>query len=144
MCALNLVCLAIFWFFSTATFGQDVIPAGTVIPVKLKSSISLKMRPQAMIDARVMQDVPLPTGRRIRAGAKVVGHLVAVTHATDSASSQISFTFDRITFSGHSAPITTGLLAMASFVEVEEAQRRRYLRLVPTGVRPITSARLSS
>ena len=121
MCVLKPICATLFLALSTITFAQD-IPPGTVIPVRLNSSVSLKMQPRAPISARVMQDVPLPSGRKIRAGARVVGHVVAVKPAANGANAQISFTFDRIVFASRSLQVTTDLRAMASFVEVDEAQ----------------------
>ena len=53
------------------------IPVGTVIPVMLQTTLDAKKAKVGQkIEARVMQDVPLSSQTRIRAGAKLVGHVV--------------------------------------------------------------------
>ena len=108
--------------FSTVTFGQDLIPPGTIIPIRLNSSFSLKTKPGSTLTARVMQDVPLSTSAKIRAGTKVIGRVTNVTIPTNGANGRVSFVFDKLMISKRTIPITTDLRAMASFVEVEEAQ----------------------
>jgi hypothetical protein len=64
--------------FCSAACAQSAIPAGTVLPVRLNSSLdSIKNKPGQVITARIMQDVPLPKGQ-IPAGARVVGHIARV------------------------------------------------------------------
>jgi hypothetical protein len=111
-----------FLLFSTAASAQEVIPAGTVLPVRLNSSLSLTAQPGKVITARIMQNVELPTGATIRAGSRVVGHVIAVTPAADGTTARVSFTFDKVVSSKRTIPITTDLRAMASFVAVEDAQ----------------------
>jgi len=110
-----------FLLFSTAASTQEVIPAGTVLPVRLNSSLSLRTQPGKVITARVMQNVELPTGATIRAGSRVVGHVIAATPAADGTAARVSFTFDKVVTSKGTTPITTNLRAMASYVEVEDA-----------------------
>jgi len=103
--------------------ADESIPAGTIIPVMLNSKISsAKCKPGKLISARVMQDVPLPGFSKIHAGAKVVGQMVSVTPAANGARASISFRFDTLKTSHGRIPITTNLRAIASFVEVDEAQ----------------------
>ena len=108
--------------FATVAFSQEVIPAGTVIPIQLNSPFSLKTKPGQVLTAKIMQDVPLSTGTTIRAGAKVVGHVRSVTPPGSGKVAQISFVFDRLVLSKRTVPLNTNLRAMASFVEVEQAQ----------------------
>ena len=73
------------------------IPAGTVMPVMLQSTLNAKKaRIGQTILARVMQDVPLSSETRIRAGTKLVGHIVAVTRPSTTSGSRIVLTFDRL------------------------------------------------
>jgi len=61
---------------SMQLFAQDKIPVGIILPIKLNSSLrSNNARADEQISARLMQDVPLPGGRKIHAGAKVIGHI---------------------------------------------------------------------
>ncbi len=108
-------------------FAQDEIPAGTILPLELRSSLnSQKVQAGQVLNARVMQDVPLPNGSTIHAGAKVRGHVVEVLSPTDRRGAQLSLQFDTLEYSQHGshlkAHITTNLRALASMMEVEEAQ----------------------
>ncbi len=111
---------------SPGLFTQDEIPAGTILPLELKSSLnSQKVLVGQVLNARVMQDVPLLKGSTIHAGAKVRGHVVEVLSPTDRRGAQLSLQFDTLEYSQHGshlkAHITTNLRALASMMEVEEA-----------------------
>jgi len=108
--------------FAADLFAQNTIPAGTILPVALNSSLnSRKVKPGQVITARVMQDVPLP-GSTIHAGAKVVGRVIDVKPANGGSGAQISFRFDTLVVSKRRIPITTNLRAAASMMAVEAAQ----------------------
>lgn len=108
--------------FSTALLAQQAIPNGTIIPVRLNSSLdSAKARPGRAFTATVMQDVPLPESK-IRAGSKLVGHVVSATRAVDRAGAQLALRFDFVEVSKRRIPVSTNLRAIASMMEVEEAQ----------------------
>jgi len=114
---------ATFLLAPAALCAQDAIPAGTVLPVRLNDSLSSqKSKPGQIITARVMQDVPLDQGKKVSAGSKVVGHVVEIIPASDSARARISLKFDTVVSSGHSIPIVTSLRALASLGEIDEAQ----------------------
>ena len=105
----------------TTLFAQDV-PGGTVLPARLNSSIdSQKNKPGQLITARIMQDVPLPDGGKIPAGAKVIGHVLSASPAA-TGSASISLRFDTLRFAGHTLPVITNLRALASMMEVHDAQ----------------------
>ena len=106
---------------SAGLSAQDAIPAGTVLPARLSSSLdSRKSKPGQGITARIMQDVPLPRGK-IRGGSQVIGHIVTVTPASAGGAS-ISLQFDTVKFAGRSVAVTTNLRALASMMEVQDAQ----------------------
>jgi len=108
---------------AASLFAQNAVPAGTILPVALSSSLnSRKLKPGQIMRARVMQDVPLSSGPAIHAGAKVIGHVVDVKPANDTGGAQISFRFDVLLISGRRIPITTNLRALASMMAVEQAQ----------------------
>jgi hypothetical protein len=92
------------------------IPAGTILPVSLNSSLrSDKSGSGATIIATVMQDVPLGSGEALRKGSKVTGHVVeAITPGKGSDKSMISFQFDQVQLGNQTIPITTNLRAVAS------------------------------
>jgi hypothetical protein len=103
--------------------SNPAIPPGTILPVRLNSTLSsAKYRKGQAITARIMQDVPLPPGVRIKAGSKVLGHIVEVTPATTGAGARISLQFDKLVSSHQTISITTNLRAVAGFMEIIEAQ----------------------
>lgn len=103
--------------------AANSVPAGTILPVRLNSTLSsAKCKPGQNITARVMQDVPLPDGSTIRAGAKVVGHVTSIMPASNGAGASISLRFDSLKLRHGNIPITINLRAIASFVDVEQAQ----------------------
>jgi hypothetical protein len=98
------------------------IPSGTILPVRLNTTISTtKSKIGQEITGRIMQDVPLAPDVRIRAGSKVIGHIVAVDPA-NSAGARISIQFDKLISSQQTTLITTNLRAIAGFMGVDEAQ----------------------
>jgi hypothetical protein len=114
---------AIFLLFAVASFAQDGIPGGTILPVKLNSSLnSKKSKAGQEITGRLAQDVPLASGRKIHAGAKLVGHIIAVTRASGGTGAELTFRFDRLDIGGRPVSLTTNLRALASMLEVHEAQ----------------------
>jgi hypothetical protein len=109
--------------FATQLFGQSAIPAGTILPVRLNSSLnSRKVKTGQVITGRVAQDVPLSSGAKIHAGAKVIGHVVHVKPAMGGSGAQVSIRFDTLVLSRRQIPVTTNLRALASMMAVEEAQ----------------------
>jgi hypothetical protein len=121
------VCLA---YVPTATSKQKnagngslVVPAGTILPVRLNSTISsANSRAGQVVTTRIMQDVPLTSGAKIKAGSKLIGHVVDVTPANAGTPAQISLQFDKLIAGHQTIPVTTNLRAMAGFMRISEAQ----------------------
>lgn len=107
---------------STQLYAQDSIPTGTVLPVRLESSLSRNDVPGRLIEARIMQDVPLANGSKIPAGATVLGEVVNVPSNSTNPGAEIAFKFDRVVHSSHTIPVTTDLRALASFEEIDDAR----------------------
>jgi hypothetical protein len=98
------------------------IPVGTVIPVMLGSGLdAAKDEPGKKVEGRVMQKVPLPAGEAISQRSRIIGHVVKVTKPGSSGSS-LAMKFDSLQEEGHTTPLTTGLLAVASAASVADAQ----------------------
>lgn len=99
------------------------VPSGTILPARLNNTLSsAKSKPGQVITARIMQDVPLPAGVRIKAGSKVLGHILNVTPASNGSYARISLQFDKLVSAHQTIPISTNLRALTSFVDVVEAQ----------------------
>ncbi len=106
----------------TLAIAQDSIPAGTILPVQLNSTIHpRKARVREAISARVMQDVPLSSGSKIRAGAKVLGRVESF-HTDGQGNASVTFRFDTLVKGKQHIPISTNLRAMATMMTVEAAQ----------------------
>ena len=108
---------------STQLLAQNPIPEGTILPVRLNSSLrSDKAREGQRIEGQIMQDVPLPDGGKIRERTKVLGHIVSVKARTTGQTGEITLRFDRLDFNHQNVHISTHLRAMASRMAVEDAQ----------------------
>ncbi len=111
-----------FLFFATSLAAQE-LPTETALPVMLDSAIdAAKATAGTMIKARLMQDVKLASGVRIRAGATVLGSVVEVHTPAKGYGSQIAFKFDRLISDQHTLHFSSHLRALASKGEVFEAQ----------------------
>ena len=93
------------------------LPAGTILPVMSSGTLnSAKTKAGDSVSARLMQDLVLSSGERIRAGAKVQGRVL------ESAPSRLLLQFDRIVSGGRQYDIATSLRSVASMQDVFNAQ----------------------
>jgi hypothetical protein len=103
--------------------AQEVLPRGTIIPVRLTTSVSSqKTKPGQEISGRIMQDVPLPDGTKLKEGARVTGQVVDLRPASQTVAARVSLVFDRLVISKKTLSIVTILRALASPGAVESAQ----------------------
>lgn len=108
---------------STKPYTQAPIPSGTVLPVRLNSSVSsVRSKPEQTVKARIMQDVPLGPGSKIRAGTEVIGRVVEVIPASRGTGAKVVLRFDTLRLAKRAIPIKTNVRALASPMEVEDAQ----------------------
>jgi len=116
------ILLATVVLLATGLAAQESIPAGTILPVQLKTTIdSRKARSRQAISARVMQNVPLPGGSKIRAGAQVQGW-VGEVHTDGQGNTSVAFRFNTLEAGKRRISISTNLRAMATMMAVEAAQ----------------------
>ncbi len=102
-----------------AAVAQSALPAGTVLPVSLDSSLnSRKAHPGQTIRGVIMQNIP---GTSIHRGAKVLGHVVQVT-TLQNGQATVELRFDTLETRRRRIPLQVDLRALTSFPEVEEAQ----------------------
>jgi hypothetical protein len=105
---------------ATVAYSQP-IPVGTVLPVMSNTTVDAgKSKPGDKVSARLMQDVLLPSGARIRRGAKLEGRIVQASALPGGAI--VTLRFDRLISDGKQFPLTVSLLALASMQDVFEAQ----------------------
>ena len=110
---MNLFRLALFLLISGLAFSQEV-PAGTVIPVKLDSGLDAKKDKAGKgVKGKIMQEVLLPSGGKIRKKSEIRGHVISVTNA-GSSGSRIILRFDTIQDYERIIPVRAALLALAS------------------------------
>jgi hypothetical protein len=98
------------------------IPPGTILPIRLNSLSSEKNKKGDVIKARLMQDVPLGGGSKLRAGCRVLGRVIDVSPATSSKKAALSVEFDTVLCGKERLPVLTHIRALASTLEVEFAQ----------------------
>jgi hypothetical protein len=98
------------------------IPAGTILPVRLGSLSSEKNKKGDLIKARIMQDVPLGNGAKLRAGSSVLGRVIDVASGASGEKAELAIEFDTVLRGNERIPVVTHLRAIASTLEVEFAQ----------------------
>jgi hypothetical protein len=114
----------------TALLAQRVpesIPAGTILPVQLNTSLSsAKSKPGEKVTGRIMQNVPLANGSKIHERTRVIGHVVDVTPSSGGVPGKISVQFDALEMGRRGIPIVTNLRAIASMMDVDDAQEPKF------------------
>jgi len=101
-------------------FAQE-IPAGTVLPVMLSTTLdSSRDKPEKEIKGELMQDVMLPSGGEIAQGAKIRGLVVDTSKTATGIAMVLRMT--RVESKGRNIAIKVRLLAVASMLEVSQAQ----------------------
>jgi hypothetical protein len=99
--------------------AQSILPSGTIIPISMDNSIHVKKAYAGeQIRSTVTQNVP---GTPIHRGACVLGHVVQVT-AQKSGPVRLEIRFDAVKMHKRTIPLNASLRALASFLEVQEAQ----------------------
>jgi len=105
-----------------AMLVAPAIPPGTVLPVALSSTLDAKQdRPGQKIEGRLMQDIPLAPGEKIKAGAHVIGHIVEVTRPNGRGSRMV-LKFDQLEAGGKKIPLTVSARAIAAMEDVYAAE----------------------
>lgn len=119
----TLLCATLSLRSVNAADGALTVPRGTILPVRLNSTISSdKSKSGQVITGRIMQDVPLASGTLLRAGSKVTGLILDVRSASNGGQAHISFQFDKLISSGRTIPIRTNLRAAAGPVTVMQTE----------------------
>ncbi|HZD31935.1 MAG TPA: hypothetical protein VE779_09770 [Candidatus Angelobacter sp.] len=129
----NFIGLLLLTLASSCLWAQ--LPSGTLLPVMLDKGIdSSKAKPGDEIVAKLQQDVPLSDGVKIKRLAKVTGHIVAVSPASDGEPASLTVQFDHVEIEKDSATISTGLRTLASIAMVNQVRQP-----VTTGMASMTA-----
>lgn len=99
------------------------IPVGTVLPVQLDDTLSGKeAHPGQTLEAKTMQDVPLPNRKKISKRSSVTGSILSVVKDSDGVGQTVTVKFVQIEDHKQMLPMVTSLRAAASFNAVRAAQ----------------------
>ncbi len=108
---------------SLATLQAQQIPPGTVLPIMANTTLdSAKSKPGDKFSGKLMQDVVLPSGDRIRAGSTVEGEVVESSSPAGASGARLVVRFDRLIFGNKQTPVMVSLRSLASMNEVFNAQ----------------------
>ncbi len=113
----TLIAVAATTCLAQAAPAPFALPSGTVLPVSLDGTLrSDHVHVGQPVRATLMQSIP---GTRIHRGAHLLGQVVAVTPAPHPS---ITLRFSKLAQRDSTIPVTVSLRAMASLLEVEEAE----------------------
>lgn len=108
--------------FSAASACAQEVPSGIALPVSLNTKLDEKTAvPGRRISARLAQDVPLPSGGKIRARSSVTGRVLQAGRKDDG-TWYLRLRFDSVRSHGQDIAITTSLRALALPRDVLDAQ----------------------
>lgn len=101
----------------------SAIPAGTILPIQIQKTISVnEARSGETIEARIMQEVPLPDGEKLKARSVVKGSIVSSENDNEDPGVKVTLKFDQIADRQATLQVTTYLRAIASVRAVRAAQ----------------------
>jgi hypothetical protein len=119
----TLVRFALFFCVAVTSLLAQQLPPGTLLPIMLDRTIeSGKAKTGDQIEAKLMQEVSLPDGGKIKRLAKVVGHVVAAVPPAGGKNARITFQFDTIELDDRPFPISTAVRAFASMQLVAQVR----------------------
>jgi len=106
-----------------AVRGGPHIPAGYILPAQLERTLSVKdARAGDAIEARIMQEVPLPNREKIAFRSVVKGSVLSVARDEDETGVVLTVRFDAVSHRGQKVAVATSLRAIASSIAVRDAQ----------------------
>ncbi len=99
----------------------QTLPAGTAIPVVLSSSLNAKnAKTGEVLEGKLMQELLLSSGEKIKSGAHIRGHLVSDTRPSASGS-RLILQFDQLQDGHQVFPLNVSLRAVAASENVFQA-----------------------
>jgi hypothetical protein len=111
------------WRPSAELQAAAKIPAGYILPLHLERTLSVRhARAGDSIEARIMQEVPLPNRGKVPVRSLVKGTILHVAPDEDEIGVQVTLRFDTLIERRQTFSMVTGLRAIASNMAVHEAQ----------------------
>ena len=99
------------------------IPAGYILPAQIDRTVSVEdARVGDVIEARIMQEVPLPNREKIAFRSMLEGSVLHVARDEDETGLELTVRFDRVSHRGQNLTVATSLRAIASYIAVRDAQ----------------------
>lgn len=97
------------------------LPAGTALPIMLNSSLNAKSAKAGQkIQGKLMQEVTLAPGLKVKSGSHVTGHVLSAVKPSGSGS-RITVQFDQLQDEHTIIPLRVSLRAVASSLDVFQA-----------------------
>lgn len=99
------------------------LPVGLILPVRLEDTISVREAQKgALIEARIMQAVPVSGRSKIAVRSLVKGAILKIDKDANGEGVKLSLKFDQLEDGKQTSPISTSLRAIASYIAVRTAQ----------------------
>ena len=106
--------------------SSPLFPGGTILPLALDKTTSVSDAAAGQpIEARVMQEIPLPSDEKIPPKSWVKGSIVSVSKDEDGSGTKITLKFNQVETKKEAFTVVTYLRAMASYKAVRAAQTPR-------------------
>lgn len=103
--------------------NSSPLPVGLILPARLEKALSVKdAKKGVVVEARIMQDVPLPDREKIAMRAETRGSILAVEKDADGAGVKLTLNFNQLEDHKQTVAIATSLRALASNLSVQTAQ----------------------
>jgi hypothetical protein len=103
--------------------GRNELPAGLILPVSLDNAWNVKeARKGTALEARVMQEVPLPERKKIPFRSTVKGAVLSVVKDAEDTGTSVTIAFTALDDHKQAISMITSLRAIASYAAVRDAQ----------------------
>jgi hypothetical protein len=136
LCVLGLVLAAIqvaSWAHSARTAERLATPppvqnspelrVGLILPIRLQSALVVRDAQKGqLVEAQLMQDVPLAEGSKLAMKSVVKGTVLGLTNDSDGAGLNLTLSFTRVENRNQNLTMNTSLRAIASYQAVRTSQ----------------------
>jgi hypothetical protein len=114
--------LAFAIFGLAASLSAQTLPAGTALPIALNTTLDSKSgKPGDKLEGKLMQELLLPSGVKVKSGSHLTGHVVAVSK-TAASGSRMVVQFDSLEDGHTTVPLSVWLRALAAAENVFQAK----------------------